>query len=122
MNCLFCPISAIECHDFDNIDHDVTNGFSFGACCKICETYYDYHYENNERVLNYYALKTRYNNKNYLLLIKDQIAILRTVTTGGSGTFASVKGKINTLCEFPKPPNITPFNFKDKLPVMLLFI
>ena len=125
MKCLFCPDNEIECHDFDKVSYSKI-GMLYGATCELCNTYYDYNHiidsENNIlEIIESYTLKTIYKNKRYLLTICDETANLKVVDIR-SPNKSYYDGRIKEICEFTKPYNITPFNFQQKLPILLVFL
>jgi hypothetical protein len=124
MNCLFCPDYEIACHDFDNVEYRPI-GMLYGASCNLCDTFYNYHHildseDNVSEIIESYTLKTLYKNRRYLLTIYEEAATLKVVNVRSSDE--KVKdSRVKFICEFIKPNNITPSNFKQKLPVILAF-
>lgn len=130
MKCLFCPDNEIECHDYDQVEYASSLGMLFGVECKLCLTEYKYYYmahDNNARI-DQYILKTYINDKTYLLHVytTEWTANLRTVAKKLpiSNPYMDTRreGLVSNICSFKMDNNqITPFNFKQKLPLLLTF-
>ena len=108
--CKFCNIEVI------------LPQLNYYGTCAVCDTLYEFYIDEfAEPQAVKYTMSTDYKGSRYyadFYMWENYFRLTVRTHVGPSGEVEFVKEVVKMNCH----PNITPFNFKDKLPILLTFL